>query len=58
MEMTHPTRLCALCGEKPVAHRFRPFCSKGCADRDLNRWLSDGYRIETDEPADPEADQH
>jgi len=28
---------------------FRPFCSKRCADIDLHRWLSGGYRVETDE---------
>ena len=26
-----------------------PFCSKRCADVDLNRWLSGVYKIETDE---------
>ena len=22
-----------------------PFCGRGCKDRDLLQWLSDGYRI-------------
>jgi hypothetical protein len=35
----------------PEAARLRPFCSKRCADIDLHRWLSGGYRVETDEPA-------
>jgi uncharacterized protein len=35
---------CPICG-KPVADTFRPFCSKRCADVDLNRWLSGGYVI-------------
>lgn len=35
---------CPICG-KPVIQRYRPFCSKRCADRDLNRWLSDVYVV-------------
>ena len=33
---------CPICG-KPAADKFRPFCSKRCADVDLNRWLSGVY---------------
>ena len=36
---------CAQCRRKPVAADYRPFCSKRCADIDLNKWLSDGYAI-------------
>jgi endogenous inhibitor of DNA gyrase (YacG/DUF329 family) len=32
--------------------RFRPFCSRRCADADLGRWLNGAYRIATDEEAD------
>lgn len=35
---------CPGCG-KPGAAAFRPFCSAGCRDRDLLKWLSDDYRI-------------
>jgi len=35
---------CPTCG-KPVADRFKPFCSKRCADIDLGRWLKGGYAI-------------
>ena len=35
---------CPVCG-KPVAKSHRPFCSRRCANVDLNRWLSDGYVI-------------
>jgi endogenous inhibitor of DNA gyrase (YacG/DUF329 family) len=35
---------CPICG-KPVDTRYRPFCSKRCADVDLNRWLSGVYVI-------------
>ena len=42
---------CPLCG-KPVQERFRPFCSKRCADVDLNQWFKGGYAI-PGLPADP-----
>jgi hypothetical protein len=49
-------RRCIHCG-KPVVARWRPFCSKRCADLDLGRWLSGTYRIPTNEEPeiDPEA---
>ncbi len=40
---------CAIC-KKPVTPEYKPFCSKRCADVDLNRWLGENYRIPTDEP--------
>jgi len=47
-------RKCAICG-KPQDEQYRPFCSKRCADVDLNRWFKGGYSIpasEEDEPGD------
>jgi len=43
---------CPICG-KPSVEAFKPFCSKRCADVDLNRWLSGNYVIPArdDEPA-------
>lgn len=38
------TGLCPMCG-RIVSEKFRPFCSKRCADVDLHRWLSGGYVI-------------
>jgi hypothetical protein len=35
---------CAICG-KPVDPKFRPFCSKRCANLDLQRWLTGRYAI-------------
>ncbi len=35
---------CSNCGR--LSHRdFYPFCSKRCADVDLNRWFSGSYAI-------------
>ena len=35
---------CPLCG-KPMAAEHKPFCSRGCKDRDLLNWLGEGYRL-------------
>jgi hypothetical protein len=40
---------CPVCG-KPADEKYRPFCSKRCADIDLGRWLKESYRVPTDEP--------
>jgi uncharacterized protein len=43
---------CPICG-KPTEQAFKPFCSKRCADIDLNRWLSGVYAV----PAKDEDDE-
>ncbi|MGU3493324.1 DNA gyrase inhibitor YacG [Xanthobacteraceae bacterium A53D] len=35
---------CPICS-KPAVEKYRPFCSKRCADVDLNRWLTGAYAI-------------
>ncbi|WP_457091071.1 DNA gyrase inhibitor YacG [Microvirga sp. P5_D2] len=42
---------CPICG-KPTKEEFKPFCSKRCADVDLNRWLSGNYAIPAVEGAE------
>jgi uncharacterized protein len=44
----HPPKRCPICG-KPTEQSFRPFCSKRCADIDLNRWLKGSYAIPGEE---------
>ncbi len=45
---------CPICGTASVT-RYRPFCSKRCADIDLGQWLKGVYRIPVDEePAEGE----
>lgn len=39
---------CPICG-KAVLPEYRPFCSKRCADVDLQRWFSGAYVIPGDE---------
>ncbi len=42
---------CPVCG-KPVDAAYRPFCSDRCRKVDLNRWLSEAYRIPAAEPGE------
>ncbi|RYH02744.1 DNA gyrase inhibitor YacG [Salipiger sp. IMCC34102] len=35
---------CPIC-DRETDPKFRPFCSKRCADIDLARWLSGSYAI-------------
>jgi uncharacterized protein len=46
---------CPICG-KPATEASRPFCSERCRDVDLNRWLSDSYRIPAAKDDDEDAD--
>jgi endogenous inhibitor of DNA gyrase (YacG/DUF329 family) len=39
-----PARNCPICGE-PATDGSYPFCSRKCANIDLNRWLSGRYVI-------------
>jgi endogenous inhibitor of DNA gyrase (YacG/DUF329 family) len=53
--MSKPARSnrCPLCG-KPARETHKPFCGQGCRDRDLLKWLGEGYRV-PGPPADPDA---
>jgi endogenous inhibitor of DNA gyrase (YacG/DUF329 family) len=42
--MTRANRKCPICG-KPRSPDHAPFCSTRCKDRDLVRWLADGYAL-------------
>ncbi len=35
---------CPICGAAPTPDH-KPFCSRGCKDRDLLQWLGEGYRL-------------
>ncbi|MFV0490735.1 MAG: DNA gyrase inhibitor YacG [Pseudorhodobacter sp.] len=44
---------CPICNKESAA-KYRPFCSRRCADIDLGRWLKGGYAIPAEEdPEDP-----
>ncbi|MBV8095289.1 MAG: DNA gyrase inhibitor YacG [Acetobacteraceae bacterium] len=40
--------VCPIC-RRPTDPRFRPFCSRRCADIDLGRWFRGDYRIPVSE---------
>ncbi|MEZ5939187.1 MAG: DNA gyrase inhibitor YacG [Hyphomonadaceae bacterium] len=48
------TETCPICG-KPADAKYKPFCSKRCADVDLSRWLKGSYAI-PGEPAENAGD--
>lgn len=45
------TKTCPIC-DKPANADYLPFCSKRCADVDLNRWLGETYRVPVAESED------
>jgi uncharacterized protein len=47
--------LCPIC-RKPTDPAFRPFCSKRCADVDLQRWFTGRYAIPAGAGDDDEDD--
>lgn len=42
---------CPICNREAIG-KFRPFCSKRCADVDLGHWFDGKYRVETEEMPD------
>ncbi|WND04046.1 DNA gyrase inhibitor YacG [Temperatibacter marinus] len=40
---------CPTC-KKETVQKYRPFCSKRCADIDLGQWMSGGYALPSEEP--------
>ncbi len=44
---------CPICQEKTVS-KYRPFCSKRCADLDLAKWLNGSYAVPSQREEDIE----
>jgi endogenous inhibitor of DNA gyrase (YacG/DUF329 family) len=42
--------------KKPVDAKYRPFCSKRCADVDLARWMKGSYVIPGSAESDEDGD--
>ena len=48
-------RNCPICHRAPSAAPYAPFCSKRCADVDLQRWFAGAYAVPAVEAQDEEA---
>jgi uncharacterized protein len=46
---------CPICSA-PTEARYRPFCSRRCADVDLSRWLRGAYAIPVEDDADEDGE--
>lgn len=46
---------CPIC-RKETDPKYRPFCSRRCADIDLGRWLTGAYAIPAEEEEAPGED--
>jgi endogenous inhibitor of DNA gyrase (YacG/DUF329 family) len=44
---------CPIC-QKDTVQKYRPFCSKRCADVDLAKWLGGDYAVPSRDPEDIE----
>jgi endogenous inhibitor of DNA gyrase (YacG/DUF329 family) len=49
-------KTCPIC-KKPTVDAFKPFCSSRCADVDLGKWLSEGYRVPVKEDEDEDGEK-
>lgn len=45
---------CPICANDTVL-KYKPFCSRRCADVDLAKWLSGSYAVPSQDPEDVEA---
>ena len=43
------THKCAICGKLTTETEYTPFCSKRCADVDLNRWFNGSYAVPSED---------
>jgi uncharacterized protein len=46
---------CPICGA-PSEQKYRPFCSRRCADVDLSRWLRGAYAIPVEDDSDEDGE--
>lgn len=47
---------CPIC-KKPVDQKYKPFCSKRCADVDLGKWMNESYAIPAEDEELSEEDE-
>lgn len=49
--------LCPICRRQEAVPAYKPFCSKRCADVDLQRWFAGGYAIPAEDAHEDEKDR-
>ena len=48
---------CPICRRNETVAQYKPFCSRRCADVDLQKWFSGSYAIPGPEDEDVEKDR-
>lgn len=49
--------ICPICKKEVIDKKYRPFCSKRCADIDLGNWFSEKYTVEAVEIDEQDLEQ-
>ncbi len=49
--------ICPICKKEFSDKKYRPFCSKRCADIDLGNWFSEKYTVEAVEIDEQDLEQ-
>lgn len=49
--------ICPICKKELSDKKYRPFCSKRCADIDLGNWFSEKYTVEAVEIDEQDLEQ-
>lgn len=49
--------ICPICKKEFTDKKYRPFCSKRCADIDLGNWFNEKYRFEAAEIDEQDLDE-
>ena len=47
--------VCPICRKAPPSPDYRPFCSRRCADVDLQGWFSGRYAVPAADPDEAES---
>lgn len=48
---------CPICKKMSPDNKYKPFCSKRCADLDLGNWFNESYTVPVEELDDNEIEQ-
>ena len=48
---------CPICHKSFTDDKYRPFCSKRCADIDLGNWFNGNYRFAAEEVDEQDAEE-